>query len=144
MVNDWDLYFIEEAKLIATRSKDPSTKVGSVIVDKNKAIVSKGYNGFARGVGDYPDRYANRELKYKMIVHAERNAIIFAKRDLEGCTLYTWPFMPCAPCAAMVIQAGIKRVVAPECNRPDWQADFDLTHMMFSEAGVALDLFPIN
>jgi deoxycytidylate deaminase len=101
-------------------------------------LISVGYNGLARGVEDTDERLNNRELKYKIIVHCERNAIIFAQRNLEGCTLYTWPFMSCATCAAMVIQAGIKRCVAPASDNPRWQEDFKLTRELFREAGVEL------
>lgn len=85
----WDLRYLEMAKLVASWSKDPSTRTGAVIADPDNCIVATGYNGFARGVKDSRERYANRELKYKMIVHCERNAIIYARRDLTGCTLYT-------------------------------------------------------
>lgn len=123
---DWDRRFIEMAKLVASWSKDPSTQTGAVIVDPRRRVVSVGYNGFARGVEDTPERYADRETKYKLIVHCERNALLFAGRDLKGCTLYTWPFMSCATCAAVVIQSGITRCVAPpipEHLRERWEVD---------------------
>jgi deoxycytidylate deaminase len=72
--------------------------------------------------------------------NCERNAMQFANRDFTGSTLYTWPFMSCAPCAAHVINAGIVRCVAPRNNNPRWQADFLLTEQMFAEAAVKLDL----
>ncbi len=67
--------------------------------------------------------------------------MLFASRSLENCTLYTWPFMSCAACAAMVIQAGIKRAVAPYSDNPRWKEDFELTQQQFKEAGVELCLF---
>ena len=136
----WDLRYIVLARHISEWSKDPSTQTGAVIVAPNGSIVSVGYNGFARGVVDSPDRLNDRETKYKMIVHCERNAIIFAQRSLLDCTLYTFPFMSCSPCAGMVIQSGIKRCVAPLNDNPRWQADFCLTEQMFKEAGVELSL----
>jgi len=78
----------------------------------------------------------NRDLKYKLIVHAERNALLFARGSVKGCTLYTYPMMPCAVCASMVIQSGIKRVVAPVSDNPRWQEDFALSRQLFAEAGV--------
>lgn len=140
MFDKWDERFLEMAKLVASWSKDPSTKTGAVIVDNKRRVVSVGYNGFSRGVVDSEDRYNNRETKYKIIVHCERNSIIFAQRSLDGCTLYTHPFMSCAPCAAMVIQAGITRIVAPYDNNPRWVEDFKLSSQMFKEAGVVMDL----
>jgi dCMP deaminase len=135
-----DLRYLEMAKLIASWSKDPSTKTGAVIVDGSGFIAACGYNGFARGFADSTERWADRELKYKLVVHCERNAIISARRDMTGATLYTWPFMSCAPCAGMVVQAGIVRCVAPVNNVERWQADFNLAKQIFAETGVVLDL----
>lgn len=141
----WDLRYLGDAKRYAEKnSKDPSTKTGAVIVTAKGNPVSWGYNGLPRGVRDTEERLNNRDLKYKMIVHCERNAMIFAQRDLSGCTLYTWPFMSCAPCAGMMIQAGITRCVAPLNDNPRWQADFSLTQEMFNEAGVKLDLIDLT
>jgi dCMP deaminase len=142
-MNKWDRYFLELAEFISRPSKDPSTKVGSVIVDSDRRIVSTGYNGFARGVIDSPERLNNRDIKYKLVIHAERNAIIFARQDLRGCTIYTWPFMPCAVCAGMIIQSGIARVVAPLNDAPRWQEEFKLSKEQFEEANILLDLFDL-
>ena len=136
----WDKRFLGLAKHISSWSKDPSTQTGSVIVDPKGRIVSVGYNGLAQGVEDKPERLNNREIKYKMFIHCERNAILFAKQSLDNCTLYTWPFMACAACAAMVIQAGITRHVAPYSENPRWIDEFALATDQFKEAGVALTL----
>jgi dCMP deaminase len=136
----WDIRYLDLAKFISKWSKDPSTKTGAVVVSSMGSVVSVGYNGFARKVSDSSERLNNREEKYKMIVHCERNAIIFAQRDLSNCTLYTWPFMSCGPCAGMVIQSGIKRCVAPVNDNPRWISDFELTKTMFEEAEVELVL----
>jgi dCMP deaminase len=142
----WDARFLRLAEHISAWSKDPSTKVGAVIADSANRVVSLGYNGFARGVADTPGRYADRETKLKFVVHAERNAILFAGRDLTGCTLYTWPFPPCAQCAAMVVQAGIGRVVYPVLNDQAsrdrwgrWADDLTAAGRMFAEAGVTCE-----
>lgn len=139
-VEKWDRRFLELARFISCWSKDPSTRVGAVIVDENRRIVSTGYNGLPQGVEDTDERLNNRELKYKLIVHGERNALLFASKPVHGCTLYTTPFMPCSVCAGMVIQAGIKRVVAPYSDNPRWAEDFKLTEQLFSEAEVELVL----
>lgn len=138
----WDLRFIELARFIAQWSKDPSTKVGCVIVDEAKRIVSTGFNGLPSGVADKMERLSDRATKYKMVVHAERNAIIDAKRNLAGLTVYVWPIMPCSECAAMIIQAGLNKVVAPETDdeRLIESCRFDLTTEMFDEAGIDLVL----
>ena len=139
MNNIWDKRFIDLAQHIASWSKDPSTQVGAVIAD-GKNLIALGYNGFAPAVVDCPERYADRDLKYKMIIHGEVNAMHSAERSIRGCTLYTWPFMPCPVCAAQVIKRGITRVVAPYSDNPRWIQDFEISKMQFREAGVELDL----
>src|SRR5947209_6370685 len=86
-VEKWHRRFLGLAEYVSQWSKDVSTKVGAVILDSDKRVVSLGYNGFARGVMDTAERLNCRDLKYKMIVHAERNAIIFARQDLRKCTI---------------------------------------------------------
>ena len=135
MTEKWDRNFLELAQCVSGFSKDPSTQVGAVIVDQNNRIVSIGYNGFPKGIKD-DHRLLDRETKYKMIVHGEMNAIIFAKQALDGCTLYTVPFLSCPNCAAVVIQAGIKRVVAPTCTDARWMDNIDFSKARFREAGV--------
>lgn len=137
----WDYHWLEEAKLIATRSKDLSVKVGACIVDPKQRLVSKGYNGFPRGIADDPALYADRPSKLARVMHAEINAILFAYRDLTGCTLYvTLP--PCERCAVILIQSGISRVVAPHGIRDRWSDSIELACDLFSEAGVVVDLLP--
>tara|TARA_R110002050_G_scaffold283273_2_gene431614 strand:+ start:1157 stop:1591 length:435 start_codon:yes stop_codon:yes gene_type:complete len=137
ILKKWDLRFIEMARNAASWSKDPSTQVGSVIVDDDKRVVSVGYNGFPKGVSD-DERLYDREEKYKMIVHAERNALLFANKDVKNCNLFTYPFMPCSVCAGMIIQAGIKRVVTVKNSNNRWQKDFVISRKMFKEAEVDL------
>lgn len=140
MIDHWDLRYLDLAKFASSWSKDPSTQTGAVITDAQRRVVSLGFNGLPRGIADTHERLHNRELKYQLIVHCERNALLFAGRSLQGCTLYTWPFMSCSVCAAMVIQAGITRCVAPYSDAERWQASFRLTEELFAEAGVQLDL----
>lgn len=136
----WDGRMLELANFVSSWSKDPSTKVGAVVADKNFRIVSIGYNGLPQGVEDSEERLNNREIKYKTVVHGEINAIVFAGKELKGCTLYTWPFMPCSNCAAIVIQSGIDKVVAPYSDNPRWIEGFKLSEALFKEAGVELIL----
>lgn len=137
----WDIRFLELAKHVSEWSKDPSTKVGAVVVDDRRIVASLAYNGFPQGCDDSDHLYLERETKYSRIVHAECNALLFATRDLSGMTLYTWPFMPCDRCSGLIIQAGIKRVVAPSNNNPRWIDAFALSKQMFDEAGIRLDLY---
>lgn len=141
MLSKWDERFIELARLVAAWSKDPSTKVGAVIVRPDRTIASLGFNGFARGVDDTEERLNNRELKYPLTIHAEANALMSANEKLNGCTLYVTPLLPCHACAGLIIQSGISKVVA-ECgivNNPDlWHSSFAIAKKQFEEAGVEI------
>lgn len=140
-MSNWDARFLELARLVSTWSKDPSTQVGAVIT-RGKFVVSLGFNGHPKGVGDTPERLEIRENKYRTIIHAEINAILTAKQDLEGCTIYLWPFMPCSQCGAAIVQSGIKRVVAPQADNDRWAESFKFTTEIFTEAGVELVEIP--
>jgi dCMP deaminase len=135
----WDKRFLDLAKLISTWSKDPSTKVGSVICNK-KQIVSMGYNGFPPGVDDN-ERLNNREEKYRFILHAENNAILYSKEPLRGCTIYTYPFMPCPHCTSMIIQSGIQTVVSYYVDHDRWNDNFKLSCQLLREAKKDLVLY---
>ena len=110
-MSKWDRRMLGLVNLIAAWSKDPSTGGGAGIVDAKNRVVSLGYNGFPRAVCDSDEALFDRDEKLRRTIHAEENALLFAGRPVEGCTLYmTHP--PCARCAAKLIQAGIARVVA--------------------------------
>lgn len=133
----WDIRFLELARHIAGWSKDPSTKVGCVITSPDRRVVSTGFNGFPTGVKDSIERLNDRSVKYEMVVHAERNAIISARKDLSGHRLYS-TLQPCSVCASMIIQAGIAEVIAPACDdqRLIDSCHFELSQQMFREAGI--------
>jgi len=138
----WDQRFLELAKQIASWSKDPSTKVGCVVVGEDREIRSTGFNGFPRGISDDEERLSDRSQKYPFICHAEENAMMHAARiglSLKGCRAYvTWP--PCTRCARSLIQAGVTEVIYPAgCEVPErWLTDFDMSTSMMNEAGVSI------
>ena len=140
MSGKWDLRFIDLAKHISKWSKDPSTKVGCIIVGEDREIRSTGFNGFPRGIDDTSERLEDRNQKYPMICHAEENAIMHAARigvSLKGTMAYvTWP--PCSRCSRSLIQAGISEVVYPSnIEIPErWQSDFEIASKMMKEAGI--------
>jgi len=139
----WDEFYLGLAKYVSTASKDPSTQTGAVITSPDNRLISVGFNGFPRGVVDSPERYNDRELKYAMIIHCERNAVLLAGRSVENATLYTYPFSSCTVCASMMIQAGIKRHVAPVCPADKWErwgADLQRAIDLYREAGVVVDI----
>ena len=141
MNEKWDMRFLRLAQETSTYSKDPSTKVGAVVF-KNKRFISAGFNGFPKKIKDLPERLSDRDLKLKIVIHAELNAILFAKRSLKGCSIAVYPFMPCSSCSSIIIQKGIKRVIAPENDNERWKVSFDITKWMLEEAGVELLLVP--
>lgn len=129
---------LDMARHVAKLSKDPSTKVGAVLFDERRRLVSAGYNGLPRGVEDSEERLTDRSVKYRMILHAEANCLAFATAPVQGCTLVvTHPC--CAQCAAMAIQMGVAHVLwpAPDADMISrWGADIRLAETMFGEAGV--------
>ena len=148
MSTKWDTRFLGLAAHISSWSKDPSSQVGAVITDGNR-IVSLGYNGFAAGVNDTTERLVDRDVKLNLTIHAEENAMIFAKRDLSGCTVYvTHP--PCPRCASKLVQEEVKRIVFISPSKDflsRWSDDIKLSYQMYEEAGIehrAYDLEDIN
>lgn len=106
----WDEYFMKITETVALKSKDPSSKMGCVIVDQNKRVVSLGYNGMIQGADEKRMTLSERPMKYYFAIHSEMNALIFAKQDLTGCTLYN-RVATCENCLKYCLQAGIKRFV---------------------------------
>ena len=137
ILKKWNMRFLQMAKMVGSWSKDPSTQVGAVIVDDDRRVISLGYNGFPKGVADN-QRLDDRKEKYKMIVHAERNALLFANTSVKDATIFTYPFMPCPICTGMIIQSGIRRVVSLQTDNPRWQEDFEISRKMLEEAEIGL------
>lgn len=140
MITDWDKRYMELASNVAQWSKDPSSKIGAVAIGNKGQVLSTGYNGFPRNIGDNPERYKNREFKYKYIVHAEMNAIYnatFNGVSLDGSTMYVSGLPCCSNCALGIVQVGVKKVFMdgdPESDR--WKESWALTQEIFKEAGI--------
>lgn len=96
------------AKVISEYSKDPSTKVGCVIIDENKRIISTGYNGFIAG-NDELFMTFERPMKHYLTIHAEMNALLFAKQDLTNKIMYI-THSPCSNCLLHIAQSKIKLI----------------------------------
>ena len=138
----WNSRIMELAQLVSEWSKDISTKCGAVIVDDNYRIISTGFNGFPRKCDDSIELYKDRRKKLHRVLHSEVNAILFAKKDVEGCTIFVYPFPPCAACMAVIIQSGIKKVMT--CNPSDelyerWGESLYEAFRMAEEAGVEIE-----
>jgi dCMP deaminase len=139
----WDEYYLDICKVVASRSKDPNTQIGCVIVGPAHEIRSTGYNSFPRGIRDDVPERLERPAKYLWIEHAERNAICNAARagtPTEGCTLYV-EIMPCMDCARAIVQAGITKVTISAERMAQYSSEyynlhFGLVETLFGEAGV--------
>lgn len=141
LVNEWDNFYLVLARQVAQKSKDPSTKTGAVIVRHDNTVASIGFNGFPQAMPDVTELYNNREEKYSRIIHCEMNAVLFARQDLSGSTLYTWPFASCDRCMVHMIQAGIRRFVAPKLSGDEatrWAASLEKTRTYARECNVEL------
>jgi dCMP deaminase len=146
---NWDDYFMSMIDVVASKSKDPNTKVGCVVVGEDHEIRTTGYNSFPRGINDNIPERLERPMKYKFIEHAERNAIYNASRigtPLKGCTMYiSW--YPCTDCTRGIIGSGISEIVInnnddnkwkSKGSQSRWAEDIELSIQMLTEANVGI------
>ena len=135
---DRDARYLALARHISGWSRDPSTKVGAVLVRPDRTIASVGYNGFPRGVDDDPVRLADRAMRLALTVHAEVNAVLNAREPIHGYTLYcTLP--PCVACAGVLLQGAIGRLIFPQHLAVGARWHKSMTHGLdlLTEGGVA-------
>lgn len=146
-IDKWDIRFMYLARFWANLcSKDPSTKVGAVLVGKDRRDVALGYNGFPPGIDDSESRLADREYKHRLTLHAERNVIDNAHFDTAGSTLYCTQ-IPCTihGCSLSVVSRGIKRVVCPPPpDKEPWLSDATASRAILEEGGVELVFMPAD
>lgn len=149
-MNKWHNHFLEIALLHAKLSKDPSTKVGAVIVGKDRELIGAGFNGFPRGIEDTPERLNDRETKLRLIVHAEMNALLAGAKlgiPVQGCTMYIaatdksgeiWGGPPCPRCFVHIIQAGITSIITHERKSvpTKWEDDLNYSMELIKEVGI--------
>lgn len=154
----WDRHFLGLALYHSRLSKDPSTRVGSVVVGPDHEILSAGFNGFPRGIADTPERLNDRDTKLKLVVHAEMNALLAAARTgmrLHNCTLYLaatdesgaiWGGPPCTRCTVEIIQVGIREIVSfPVKTAPSrWHEDLALARKLIAEAQIRYREIPVE
>ena len=136
----WHKRFLDLSFHVAQWSKDPSTKVGAVIVDSERRVVSIGYNGLPRGVADDDGILNNKNIKLQMIKHAEENAILNSLLRPTSCTLYV-THHPCSSCAGSIVQSGISHVVYPtvigdSAYKERWRESISLAQRIFMEANI--------
>ena len=146
-LSNWDSKFMAMAENVATWSKDPSSKIGAIAVSDDYDVLSIGYNGFPRGVLDTPERLNNRDIKLKLVVHAEQNCIYNSSRNgvsLKGSTLYVHGLPTCFECAKAVIQSGIKCVVVSEKaikKSEFWEQQWEMSKVLLDEANIKYEVF---
>ena len=141
----WDLWYLGIAKQYSTGSKDPSTKVGSVIVHK-KRLKSAGYNGFSPGENDDPELYWDREYKLENCVHAEVNALNDLDDDsVFDATIYVYPLMPCFDCAKLIVNdLRIERIVTTDYEPERWLESFIGAKKLIANSRISFIQYPIT
>ena len=152
----WDDYFISITEVVSQRSNCLSRKVGSIVVSRQRRILSTGYNGTPAGVTNCneggclrclqkvidPERYSSAiNLGECICSHAEENAITQAARhgvSIEFCTIYG-PAIPCIFCSKLIINSGITEVIYK--GEPGWEGYREMSKeslKMFEEAKVSV------
>lgn len=123
---DLDATYMGTAILHSKLSKARRAQVGAILVTR-QGVTLTGYNGTAVGrpndcevfhtVHDTGPVYITKPE----VIHAELNCIMKAAREGVSCvdaTVYV-TLAPCVQCAAMMLQAGVKRVVYLQQYRDD-------------------------
>lgn len=140
----WDSWFMRHVYLAASKSKDPRTKIGAVLV-KDRNIIANGFNGFPSKVNDTEERYNNKELKYQFICHGEANAVIQCAKignSSLGSTLYTQG-IPCDSCCKIIIQGGVSEIVVHKqwpnlTHSSKWVDSVAISSIMIEESGIKI------
>jgi dCMP deaminase len=117
----WDVYFMNIAGVVASRSTCQRKFVGAVIV-RDKTILSTGYNGSIRGMPHCTEVGHMMENDHCVAtIHAEANAIIQAAKNgviIEGGTIYVTA-SPCWSCFKMIANGGVRRICYGEFYRDE-------------------------
>jgi dCMP deaminase len=141
-MNNWNNRWLSLCDLVATWSKDKSSKFGCVIVSDKQSVLSLGWNGFPRDINDDIQNRHDRPTKYMWTEHAERNAIYNAASigiPLLGATVYV-NGVPCADCARAIIQSGIKKVIMADKFLETYKESQDVALSMLAEAGIETEI----
>jgi len=130
-----DQYFMAIADIVKTRSPDPKTQVGAVLVDRNDRLVATGFNGTPVGFDDESLDWLERDSVYPVCVHAEMNAILYSNSRYDGSKLYV-TLSPCKECIKLVAAAGIKVIVFRDKYR-----DYDIVKVLAEKFNIKLTQF---
>lgn len=150
-LSKWEKRFSETARLVASWSPDPSTKVGAVIANSENLLLSWGFNAFPRKITSISEAEVEREVKYKYVIHAEANAIYNATRNgilLKDSIIYIYGLPPCIECAKAIIQIGAKKVITitdPKKPVPcKWIESYDDSKQLFKEVGIECEIINLS
>lgn len=128
------------AYLAATRATCDRKHVGALIVSLDHRVIATGYNGAASGMPSCDDvGHQMVENHCVRTLHAESNALDFAGRFAQGCTLYV-TITPCWDCAKRIVNASINRVVYDEHYESRYGKSMDVPDFL-REAGVTVERF---
>ena len=142
-IDNWDEVFMRGVYNISWKSKDPKTKIGAILVRDNIPIVQC-FNGFPRKIKD-DNRYLDRDLKRRMVAHAEANTILVSARlgkSTDNTICYTQG-VPCSSCCISLIQGGVSEIVVHKqwpnlTHSPEWISSINLSKEMLNEAGIQI------
>ena len=144
----WDEYFMLQAILASFKSKDPSTKVGCLLVNQENHQIGMGYNGFVAGIdesslpwGKDPS-YGREHQKYGYVVHAEANALLHSSESLDGARCYVTLF-PCNECAKLLASKKIGEVIYLSDKHKDREY-CKISKRIFQLAGISMRQFSIS
>ena len=101
----WDSTAYAMADLFASQHSQQDKQVGACLVSPDRRQYSFGYNGPPKSCRDWDEDVDAH-------IHAELNAVLNAKVDITGWTMFT-TFHPCLACAANIIQKDLARVICP-------------------------------
>lgn len=136
MLNRYDETMLATAKLFGELSYCEKKKVGAILA-KDGRILATGYNGTVSGFDNQCETYSMIEDKLvtsPYVIHAEQNVLMFCAKNgipTDGTTMYI-TLSPCATCAKLIVQAGIKRVIFLEIYKTLGDLEF------LRDAGVEL------
>jgi len=154
-MDPWDKMYLQMALVVATKSKDPSTKVGAVLVSPCKTEIAIGFNGFPASMQDEED-VLRKETGYvlqnnvvttvpvgfaavsklDLVLHAEENAVLNCHKRPAGWSLYC-THIPCKNCARFLAGSGVSHIISlDQKGRTD--LGYSSTALILALAGVTL------
>lgn len=134
---------MEEAFRIAQTSPDPRTQNSAILTNDSGNQFVIAVNTFPDGIKHLPDRWNDRDIKLKYVLHAEANVLHTAAKfgiATEGLIMVS-PWAACTECAKVIIQCGIKKLITQlDQSHPFWMHNTREAHEMLREAGVEIEL----